>query len=78
MEYCGGVKGVKIATAELLDDTPPINGYHIPDISMIRSIVYENSQMILRKASDIGRGRFISLSHLDIPINMQIVESFER
>ncbi|CAF1280023.1 unnamed protein product [Rotaria sordida] len=33
--------------------------------------------MILRKASEIGPGRSITFSPLDIPINMKLVESFE-
>jgi hypothetical protein len=77
MEYCGGVKHVKIATAEMLNNVPSINSDRIADISMIRNIVYNENHMILRKASDIGPGRSINFSNFDVPINMKIVESFE-
>ncbi|CAF3133837.1 unnamed protein product [Rotaria sp. Silwood2] len=77
MEYCGGVKNVIVATAEILENIPPISKTRIADISTIRNIVYQGKHMILRKASEIGPGRAVSLSLLDVPVNMQIIESFE-
>jgi len=77
MEYCGGVKGVKVGTAEMLDNTPPISSYRVLDISSIRNIVYSANGMTLRKASGIGPGRHLNYSNLVIPINMRLTESFE-
>ncbi len=77
MEYCSGIKYVKIATAEMVENAPSINSYRIADISVIRNIVYDGNRMILRKASEIGPGRAIIFSALDVPVNMQLVESFE-
>ena len=77
MEYCGGVKHVKIGTAEMIDNASPIKKRHIPEISKMRNIVYKENHMILRRASEIGPGRIVKLSKLDVPINMQLVDSFE-
>lgn len=78
MEYCGGVKNVKIATAEILEKISPIGKCRIPDISTIRNIVYNGDHMILRKASEVGLGRAVQFSSINVPLNMRIVESFER
>ncbi|CAF3125343.1 unnamed protein product [Rotaria sp. Silwood2] len=77
MEYCGGVKNVKIGVGEVINNVDSIDSYPIADISMIRNIVYQNDYMVLRKASEIGPGRVINFKTLDIPINMKLIESFE-
>lgn len=78
MEYCHGIKNLKVATAEILDTTASLCKTRIPEISSIRSIVYEASdRMIIRKASGIGTGLVVQSSQVDVPINMRLVESFE-
>lgn len=77
MEYCGGVKHVKIGTAEIIENASSIERRHIPDISTIRNIIYDENRMILRKASEVGPGRVIHLSAIDVPINMKLIDSFE-
>ena len=64
MEYCGGVKNIKIGVAELINDKVKINDVvTIPEINSIRSVVYTNDGMIIRKASNIGQSRLISYSN---------------
>lgn len=77
MEYCGGVKGVKVGTAEMLDNAPSISSSRIPDISTVRNIVYGANGMTVRKASGIGPGRKLNYSNLFVPINMELTESFD-
>jgi len=77
MEYCGGVKHVKIGTAEIIENAPSIGRRHIPDISMVRNIIYDENRMILRKASEVGPGPVMNLSAIDVPINMKLIDSFE-
>ena len=76
MEYCGGIKHVFVGTAVMIEKVPSITKCRIPDISMIRNIVYKENQMITRKASEIGQGRRINFTDIDVPINMKIIESF--
>jgi hypothetical protein len=77
MEYCGGVKNVKIGVAELTTDKIKINNAAtIPEISSIRSVVYTDNGMIIRKASNIGNGRLIQYSNLKVTCNMKLIESF--
>ena len=76
MEYCGGIKNVFVATSEMVDNVPAITQCRISDISMIRNIVYQQKSMILRKASEIGQGRQINFTKIDVPINMKIMEPF--
>lgn len=77
MEYCGGVKNVKIGVAEMVENSPSIHTSRIPDISIIQNVVYDGNKMILRKASGVGPGRVINFSSINVPINMHLVESFE-
>ncbi|CAF1545057.1 unnamed protein product [Adineta ricciae] len=77
MEYCGGIKNVKVAVGEMINNVCAIDSYHIADISMIRNIVYNDYHMVLRKASEIGPGRILKFKALNIPINMKLIEPFE-
>ena len=78
MEYCHGIKNLKVATAEIVDATASLCKTRIPEISSIRSIVYDGSgQMIIRKASGVGSGLVVPSSEFDVPINMRLVDSFE-
>jgi len=77
MEYCGGVKNVKIGVAELINNKTKINNVAtIPEINSIRSVVYTDDGMIIRNASNIGEGRLIPYSNLQVTCNMKLIESF--
>jgi hypothetical protein len=78
MEYCHGIKNLKVATAEIVDSTAPLCTARIPEISSIRSIEYDgNDRMVIRKASGVGSGLAVPFTGLVVPINMRLVESFE-
>ncbi|CAF5059196.1 unnamed protein product, partial [Rotaria sp. Silwood1] len=53
------------------------NSATIPEISSIRSVVYTDDEMIIRKASNIGRGKLIPYSNLQVTLNMKLIESFD-
>ena len=78
MEYCNGVKHLRVATAEIIFNEPPSGKNRIPEISSIRSIEYHgNTQMVIRKASGVGSGLVVPSAQLTIPKNVRLVESFE-
>ena len=78
MEYCHGIKNLKVATAEIVDATAPLSTARIPEISSVRSITYDGSdQMVIRKASGVGSGLVVPFTRFVVPINMRLVESFE-
>ncbi|CAF4263197.1 unnamed protein product [Rotaria sordida] len=77
MEYCGGIKNVRTGVAEIIDEKYKLgNPPTIPDVEAVRSIVYNEEGMTIRKASDIGIGKFIKYSNLNITPNMILVEQF--
>jgi hypothetical protein len=77
MEYCGGVKNVKIGVAELISNQIKVGDrVSVPEVSLIRSVVYTDDGMIIRKASNIGRGRLIPYSKIQVKCNMKLIESF--
>jgi hypothetical protein len=49
-EYGGGIKNLKVGVAEFSDITPKFQLTPIPEISSIRSIMYNDMNMVLRKA----------------------------
>jgi hypothetical protein len=77
MEYCGGVKNSKIGVAEVISDKIKIHHVvSIPEVSLIRSVVYTEDGIIIRKASNVGCGRLIPYSNLQVQCNMKLIESF--
>ena len=71
------MKNLQIAVAEVIGDQyKPDDVPIIPDINAVRSIVYNEEGMTIRKASDIGQGKFIKYSNLKITPNMIVVEQF--
>jgi hypothetical protein len=76
MEYCGGVKNVRIAVAEVINEQTKIKANAISEINAIRSVIYSQQGMTIRKASNIGIGRTIPYSGLQADLNMKLTEAF--
>jgi hypothetical protein len=76
-EYCGGPKNVKVAVAEVNSACKNEQKLHIPEISAVRSISYDNDGITIRKASNVGDGKFVPQSNINFVPTMKLVEPFE-
>ncbi|CAF1459131.1 unnamed protein product [Adineta ricciae] len=56
MQYCGGIRNTKIATAEIIPGADHLDKTTIPNISLVRSVKYGSKAMKIYKASGIGNG----------------------
>jgi hypothetical protein len=64
-----------IGVAELISDKTKVdNSMSIPEVSLIRSVAYTDVGMIVRKASNIGRGHLIPYSNVQATCNMKLIE----
>ena len=49
-EYGGGIKNLKVGVAEVSDITPKFQLKPIPELSSIRNIIYNDMNIVIRKA----------------------------
>ncbi|CAF1019727.1 unnamed protein product [Didymodactylos carnosus] len=75
-DYCGGIKNTRVAVAEVDKRLKALEKSHIPEISSIRSVENEKDDMIIRKASNVGKGFKVPFRNLQIQQIMKIIESF--
>ena len=76
MEYCGGVKNVRIAVGEVINKQIKIKANPVPEINAIRSVIYSDQGMTIRKASNVGLGQIIPYSNLQAELNMKLTTAF--
>ncbi|CAF4127945.1 unnamed protein product [Adineta steineri] len=78
MQYAGGVKNTKIATAEIIPGVGHLDKTNIPNVSLVRSVRYERKAMKVRKASNIGTGISIKYKAVKFENNMRLTSSFDE
>ncbi|CAF1153070.1 unnamed protein product, partial [Didymodactylos carnosus] len=65
-EYADGIKDTKVAVAQIIDDEERVLGAsNIPNVTTVRSIVYDANGMKIRKASGIGKGKYVPYKNID-------------
>ncbi|CAF1229890.1 unnamed protein product [Didymodactylos carnosus] len=71
MEYAGGIKDTKIAVAQISEEGV-LGTFSIPNVSFVRSIMYDEHGMKVQKASGIGEGKHVPYKGIDFANNMRI------
>ncbi|CAF4613272.1 unnamed protein product [Rotaria socialis] len=77
-EYGGGIQNLKIGVGEVSEINEVSPATRISELSSIRNIIYNDTNIILRKASGIGIGRTIDYEDYNITPNVTLVSSFEK
>ncbi|CAF1042602.1 unnamed protein product, partial [Didymodactylos carnosus] len=76
-EYAGGIKDAKVAVAQIIDDEGRVLGAsNIPNVTIVRSIVYDANGMKIHKASGIGKGKYVPYKNIDFESHMKIIIPF--
>ncbi|CAF1458184.1 unnamed protein product [Adineta steineri] len=77
-EYAGGIQNLMIGVAEVLEIPKQLPINRIPELCSIRNVIYNDTNIRLRKASGVGIGKPIKYENYQISNNVILVNSFDK